>query len=349
MNKFIKLIKSELFCYFNYEISYFCKKKDMFNICFLKRKIIFDKKEQKIIFFFLIKKNKIHSFLFEINKIFSLINKKPKKRKILFKFNFFNKKNKYLINFKKIKKMIKYGEIMQLQLSKKIILKNFYSIKYFFYFLIKNISNYIFYFKNRGISLLGNSPETFIKNYKNFYILKPIAGTIYRGEGIINDKFLERKLFFDKKENKEHNMLIDLSRNDMNFINCKNKRYLNVRKIEKYSYVQHIVSKIKGFCGGNFYVNIKKLMPSGTLTGTPKIKAISLINKVENLRKYYGGGIGFFIKKDNFNFAILIRSLFLKNKCIKFQAASGIVKDSKFRLEMKELENKLKSFLMCMK
>ncbi|WDI79253.1 chorismate-binding protein [Candidatus Vidania fulgoroideae] len=338
-------------CYFSYESSSYYKKKKFNNILsktiFLKsfKKIVFDKSNFNLIFFFKIKntKKEIKKSLIEV-KMFLNKNKKNnikcKKKKILFKLN-----KKYYKNFYKIKRLINLGEIMQVQLSNKFFIKK----KIDKIEMYKKISKYcykeqIYFFSYKKKYLIINSPETFLKN-SNFLEMFPIAGTIKRGEDIISDKILERKLIKDIKENSEHNMLIDMTRNDLSSIsnNIFNKEIISCKKIEKFFFLQHIVSKIKTHKNNNFFKSVFKTFPSGTLTGAPKIKAMKIIKKMENFcREFYGGIIGFY-KKNFFNLTIIIRTILLKKNNIFIHAASGIVKDSLINKEKKEIKNKIKN------
>ncbi|MGX7589431.1 chorismate-binding protein [Candidatus Vidania fulgoroideorum] len=299
-------------------------------------------------YFFVLRKNNKKNII-KFKKI-----KKQFKNEIFFKnFYFKKKKNKNKIKYKKIffliKKLIKAGTIMQLQISKYIIIKSNVEIFLFFNFLKKrNLKNnnliYLNLIKNK---LLSFSPETLIiKKYRKINVF-PIAGSIKRGKNIIFDIFYEFKLKKDKKELAEHLMLIDLSRNDLNKISILGKT--NVIKsfyIKKYFFLQHLISNISSKLkkkNNNFKI-LSSVHPAGTLTGAPKILSTKIINKYEkNGRNFYGGCYGIFEKK-NLDLIIVIRSCVFYKNYLFLHAASGIVNNSKIKFEWKELNNKLKIF-----
>ncbi|MGX7589144.1 chorismate-binding protein [Candidatus Vidania fulgoroideorum] len=349
-NNYIKL-KGLNICYFGYESSSFFKKRDKFNILskiiLLKpfKRIIFDKILNYIFFIYKIKnnKNEIKKSIIEIYNFFKISTKKKNKKiKVKIKYN-----NNYTENFKKIKKLILSGEIMQIQLGCKYLIKNkILNINNLYYKIIKyniNELSYLFSYKNN--KMIINSPETFLKNY-NFLEMFPIAGTIKRGRNILTDKILERKLLKDNKENSEHNMLIDMTRNDLFSIKknfCCEK--ISKKKIGKFFFLQHIISNVKLENERDFFNSILKTFPAGTLTGSPKFKAMKIIKRIENYnREFYGGIIGFY-SKNIFNMTIIIRTILLKKNKIFFQAASGIVKDSTLKYEKIEISNKIRTII----
>ncbi|AXN02454.1 Anthranilate synthase, aminase component [Candidatus Vidania fulgoroideae] len=338
-------------CYFSYEGSSFFKKNNFSNllskIIFFKsfKKIIFDKTNFNITFYFKIKntKEEIKKSLIEIRRFLKKNKKyykKYKKKNFLFKLN-----KKYNENFYKIKRLINIGEIMQVQLSNKFFIKKKINKIEIYKKLLRYCNKeQIYFFSYKKKYLIINSPETFLKNY-SFLEMFPIAGTMKRGINIITDKILERKLIKDSKENSEHNMLIDMTRNDLSSIrdNIFNKEIISCKKIEKFFFVQHIVSKIKTKRNDDFLKSIFKTFPSGTLTGAPKIKAMKIIKKIENFcREFYGGVIGFY-KKNFFDLTIIIRTILIKKNKVFIHAASGIVKNSLINKEKKEIENKIKN------
>ncbi|MGX7588988.1 chorismate-binding protein [Candidatus Vidania fulgoroideorum] len=364
--KFLKCIIKKIFiyrtneirinsfiCYFGYESSSFYKKNanDLFSNMFLlisNKNIFFDRKLNKLFLLFKIKRNKknIKKSILEVIRILNfkyILHEKHKYKKIKQNFS-----NEYYRNFFYIKEMIRNGEIMQVQLGKKnFIRRNIKNIKK----LYKNIINFntkeiSFVFSYNNKILITNTPETFVRG-NNSTNMFPIAGTIKRGINLLEDKILERKLIKDKKELSEHNMLLDMTRNDLLSINPSKINFdvIYKKKISKYFFLQHIVSRISLNNKYSLIMTILKTFPSGTLTGAPKIKAMKIIKKIENYnREFYGGLLGFKIK-NNFDIFLIIRSLFLSNKRIYLHAASGIVKDSKIINEKEEIKNKMKNLI----
>ncbi|WP_185860908.1 anthranilate synthase component I family protein [Blattabacterium cuenoti] len=207
-----------------------------------------------------------------------------------------------------------------------------------------NPSPYLFYFDYGSYKLFGSSPESqLIINNQKAYI-NPIAGTIQRSGDKEKDKKLSKYLTNNLKENAEHVMLVDLARNDLSK-NSSNVKVEVFKEIQIFSHVLHMVSKVSGKVEEN--TSIIKVFgdtfPAGTLSGTPKYKAMELIDKIENQnRGVYGGAIGFFgFNNSCINTAIVIRSFISKNNTLFFQAGAGIVSDSKEKKELEEVNNKL--------
>ncbi|MGX7577133.1 chorismate-binding protein [Candidatus Vidania fulgoroideorum] len=317
-------------------------------------------KNTKIIFFFpkllflvdnLKKKYFILSF-FSKNKsliLFKKIKKRIKKNIKIFKFCFRYIYNvptflDYSILFKKIKKKIYKGNIMQLQISKKNILK---IKKKYIFSIYNNMSlcnknyNLFLYLKKKIISSF--SPEFLFIINKNKISFSPIAGTSKRGKNILEDKIKEKNLINDKKELAEHLMLIDMSRNDVNSLNLI-PIITNILKIKKYNYIQHITSNLKGYLNRKISIIkiIKNTFPAGTLSGAPKKESIHLIFKYEK-RKIFGGCFGFIYYR-YISFAILIRIMIFINDKLILQSASGIVKLSNYFNEWNELNIKINFF-----
>ncbi|MGX7458737.1 chorismate-binding protein [Candidatus Vidania fulgoroideorum] len=270
------------------------------------------------------------------------------------KENFFYmvKENKnirnYICRFKKVKKYIKKGEIIQCQVGKENLVKE--NIKLIRLFKIYSGSDT---YTSICISLLRESiicftPEILVVRKKNNIYTYPIAGTIKRGINILTDKIYEKKLINDKKELSEHIMLIDIARNDLNSISKQNTVIVNKKFIiGKFYHVQHIISEVKSKVEREKQKYIlKRISPPGTLTGSPKIKSMEIIKKLETNRGYYGGCIGFKnIKKGIGIFFVTIRAVFKKGNYLMLKSASGIVNRSKIKMEYRELNNKMKTFL----
>ncbi|MGX7589573.1 chorismate-binding protein [Candidatus Vidania fulgoroideorum] len=331
-----------------------------------RRKIIFicKKKRYKIkIFYFFFNFSKINflktNIIFVKTKRIKNIYLSGKKKKTIIRYlkiknflnyekNFFYKstklENKYFKIFKRIKNKIKKGKLMQIQISKiKLFITNISFFKIFKIINKLNYENSIFFSVLNNIFLCFSPELLYTKKKKKLYTF-PIAGTISRGENIIYDIKKEYKMLKDEKENCEHNMLIDLSRNDLNKLSNK-VNIIKIKKIKKKFFLQHMISKIKCTISkkkNKMSLIIKKIHPAGTLCGTPKKKSYKYINKLEK-RKYYGGCFGFKKNKKFFSY-ILIRTCVMKYNYLITKAASGIVENSKMLYEIKEINNKMKNF-----
>ncbi len=253
----------------------------------------------------------------------------------------------------KAKKEIEEGEIFQLVLSKR------YGAEYegdpinvYRALRIINPSPYMYYLElsateltpGNNFRIIGTSPEDLLKIKNRKAQVLPIAGTRKRGINPGEEKKLETELLNDPKELAEHTMLVDLGRNDLGRV-CKygTVSVTEKMKIQKYSHVIHLVSKVEGELADN-KDSIEALMscfPAGTVTGAPKIRAMQLINESEKIRRnVYAGAIGYFDFSGNLDMCIAIRTLFTYENKIYWQAGAGIVADSNPELEAKEIRNK---------
>lgn len=206
-----------------------------------------------------------------------------------------------------------------------------------------NPSPYLFYFDYGNFRIFGSSPEAQVQVRGREVRVYPIAGTFRRTGDDNHDAELARKLAADVKENAEHNMLVDLARNDLS-------RYASGVKVEVfkeiqfYSHVIHLVSKVTGKLPEGFDpVQVAgATFPAGTLSGAPRHKALTLIDELENKsRSYYGGAIGYFGFDGSVNLAILIRSFLSIRNTLMYQAGAGIVAKSNPESELQEVNNKL--------
>lgn len=247
---------------------------------------------------------------------------------------------------KQAKGEILNGEIFQIVLSKRFAAKfegdlfNVYrSLR------IINPSPYMYFIEFEDKSaVIGTSPEDLIRVKNRKVQTLPIAGTRRRGNNEIEDKELELNLLNDPKELAEHTMLVDLGRNDLGRV-CKygSVKVSEMMKIQRYSHVMHIVSKVEGELADD-KDSIDALMscfPAGTVTGAPKIRAMQLINDLENEeRNVYAGAVGYLDFSGDLDMCIAIRTLFAHSDIIYWQSGAGIVADSKPELEEKEIKNK---------
>jgi len=259
--------------------------------------------------------------------------------------NDFDKESFYsLVN--QAKDEITNGEIFQIVLSKRFSAK-FEGDLFNVYRALRiiNPSPYMYYLEFEDNSrIIGTSPEDLVGVRNRKAQVLPIAGTRRRGNNEQEDSELEKDLLNDPKELAEHTMLVDLGRNDLGRV-CKygTVRVSELMKIQKYSHVMHIVSKVEGELAED-KDSIDTLMscfPAGTVTGAPKIRAMQLIGDLENEeRNVYAGAVGYLDFSGDLDMCIAIRTLFSKDDSIYWQSGAGIVADSKPDLEAKEIINK---------
>lgn len=286
---------------------------------------------------------------FSILKIISLIYS----NKInCFSFNLIKKLSSNLTDngYKKlVSKSIracKLGDVFQIVISRQFQQK-FQGDEFNIFRKLRSInpSPFLFYFDYGDYKIFGSSPEyqLIIKNSTAY--LYPIAGTILRTGNNIKDKMLSEALSKNTKENSEHVMLVDLTRNDLSR-NSSLVKIETYKKIKYFSHVLHLESNVYGKLPIH-YSPIKVFLesfPAGTLSGAPKYKAIELIDEFENQsRGIYGGSIGFFGFDGSINTAIIIRSFLSKGNTLFMQAGAGIVANSIEENELQEVKNKLKA------
>jgi anthranilate synthase component 1 len=205
----------------------------------------------------------------------------------------------------------------------------------------------MFYFSGDAVEIAGASPETLVKLQDGNLYTYPLAGTRPRGQTDEADALLEQELLSDPKELAEHNMLVDLGRNDLGKISrfgtVKVDRYLSV---ERFSHVMHIGSTVRGVIqeGKTALDAIEAVLPAGTLSGAPKIRACEIINQLENNKRgIYGGAIGYIDYSGNMDTCIAIRIAFKKNGKVFVRSGAGIVADSVPETEYQECLNKARA------
>lgn len=251
--------------------------------------------------------------------------------------------NAFLKNVEIAKEHCKRGDVFQLVLSRQFE-QPFIGEDFEVYRQLRrtNPSPYLFYFDFESFRLMGSSPEAQLLVKSGNAEIHPIAGTVKKTGDSEKDEKQIAFLKKDEKENAEHMMLVDLARNDLSK-HCETVKVESLREIQSFSHVIHLVSKVRGI------VNEKNALPlyldtfpAGTLSGTPKPKALELIAKYEpHARTFYGGGIGFIGANGDINMAIVIRSILSRNNSLYYQAGAGIVLDSKPESELEEVDNKL--------
>lgn len=243
------------------------------------------------------------------------------------------------------------GNVFQLVLSRRFE-TGFRGDEFNVYRALRSInpSPYLFYFDYGNFRIFGSSPEAQVQIRNREVRVYPIAGTFRRTGDDNRDAELAHQLAADIKENAEHNMLVDLARNDLS--RFASKVTVEVfKEIQFYSHVIHLVSKVTGKLPGDFNpVQVAgATFPAGTLSGAPRHKAITLIDELENEnRSFYGGAIGYIGFDGSVNLAILIRSFLSMNNSLIYQAGAGIVAKSNPENELQEVNNKLAALRKAM-
>ncbi|MCD8130750.1 MAG: anthranilate synthase component I [Lachnospiraceae bacterium] len=216
-----------------------------------------------------------------------------------------------------------------------------------------NPSPYMFYFASDDIEMAGASPETLVKLENGGLYTFPLAGTRPRGATEEEDQALTKELLSDEKECAEHNMLVDLGRNDIGkiseFGSVSVKKYMSV---EKFSTVMHIGSTVHGQIrpDKDALDAVDAVLPAGTLSGAPKIRACEIINELEGTKRgIYGGAIGYIDFAGNLDTCIAIRLVFKKNGKVFVRSGAGIVADSVPENEYQETINKSAAVMNALK
>ncbi|MCQ4636797.1 anthranilate synthase component I [Anaerovorax odorimutans] len=245
------------------------------------------------------------------------------------------------------------GDIFQVVLSNRLEVKAEGSLLDTYRVLrTMNPSPYMFYFSSDDIEIAGASPETLVKLEDGVLHTFPLAGTRPRGESPEEDLRLEKEMLSDPKELAEHNMLVDLGRNDLGKISrfgtVEVEKYLST---ERFSHVMHIGSTVKGQIRSDCAAidAVRAVLPAGTLSGAPKIRACEIINELEdNKRGIYGGAIGYIDFTGNLDTCIAIRIAFKKNGKVFIRSGAGIVADSVPEKEYQECINKAKAVVKAL-
>jgi len=250
---------------------------------------------------------------------------------------------------KKAKSYIKQGDIIQVVLSQRFKIKtqkNDFAV----YRALRSLnpSPYMYYLKFKDFSIVGSSPEMLVRCENGLVQTRPIAGTRRRGKNQKQDCALEKELLADEKERAEHLMLVDLGRNDLGRISKLGQvKVDDFMRVEKYSHVMHLVSEVSAILDKkrfDIYDVLKAAFPAGTVSGAPKIRAMEIIDELENLRRgLYAGSIGYFSFSHNLDTCIAIRTTVLKDGFAYVQAGGGIVADSVPEKEYQESVNKAKA------
>ena len=282
-----------------------------------------------------IKSNKFNSF-FQSTKILS-----PFKLNIDFK--------KYKKIFDTFSKKIRSGETYQIKICTKYKNKSQINPVNFFWKLMKtNASPESFMIRDKNYSIVSCSPETLISKKGKRIITKPIAGTLKKNK--FTNKYMALKFFKNNiKETKEHNMIVDMERNDLSRI-CKpgTVKIKKEKYVEEYRHLYHYVTSVEGRLNNNCKIKdiITSMMPGGSVIGCPKIRTLELLNQQEKEdRNIFTGSFGYIKFNQDMRFNIIIRSILNYKNFSEISAASGVVLDSAARKEFNENYIKAKSLL----
>lgn len=319
------------------------------NLMLFHKVIAFDNYRQKIILIINIKTEDLEAnynkAVLELEAMERLIRKgekaaaAPLRLKTEFK-PLFNEEE-YCRMVEKGKHYIKEGDIFQVVLSNRLEAEMEGSLLDAYRVLrTTNPSPYMFYFSGTEGEIAGASPETLVKLEQDKLCTFPLAGTRPRGKTPAEDEARERELLGDEKELAEHNMLVDLGRNDIGKISragtVEVEKYLSV---ERYSHVMHIGSTVSGHIreDKDALDAVDAILPAGTLSGAPKLRACEIINELENNKRgIYGGAIGYISFTGNLDTCIAIRLAFSKNGKVFIRSGAGIVADSVPEKEYRE-------------
>lgn len=293
----------------------------------------------------------------ELKRLVDLLRNGEKKNepggRLLGKVTPLFEKEAFCAMVEKAKQHIREGDIFQIVLSNRLSapfegsLLNTYRV-----LRTINPSPYMFYFSGTDVEVAGASPETLVKLEDGVLHTFPLAGTRPRGRTDEEDRALEEELLSDEKELAEHNMLVDLGRNDLGKIS----RFGTVQvekfhSVEHFSHVMHIGSTVKGEIreGKDALDAIEAVLPAGTLSGAPKIRACQLIGELENNKRgIYGGAIGYIDFTGNMDTCIAIRIAYKKNGRVFVRSGAGIVADSVPEKEFEECLNKARASLKAL-
>lgn len=243
------------------------------------------------------------------------------------------------------KEYIRAGDIFQVVLSQRFS-ADLNSDPFDIYRALRTInpSPYMFFLRFWQTQVVGASPEVLVRKEGDRVDVRPIAGTLPRGKTSEEDLALEQQLLADPKERAEHIMLVDLGRNDVGRVAVGGTVEVSeLMLIERYSHVMHIVSNVRGRLRPDLdcYDVFRAAFPAGTLSGSPKIRAMEIIDELEPVRReVYGGAVGYFSFNGNMDLAIAIRTLQIEKNRIYLQAGAGIVADSEPEMEYQETLNK---------
>lgn len=324
--------------------------------------IAFDHFRQKIILIVNMKLDhaeaEYQQAVMELERLKSLLNNGPKKQepggKLTGEVTPLFDKEQFCGMVEQAKQYIFEGDIFQIVLSNRLSAP-FEGSLFHTYRVLRTInpSPYMFYFSGTDVEVAGASPETLVKLEDGVLHTFPLAGTRPRGRTREEDLALEEELLADEKELAEHNMLVDLGRNDLGKISKFGTVQVEaLHSVERFSHVMHIGSTVRGELAEGYDAldAIQAVLPAGTLSGAPKIRACQLIGELENNKRgIYGGAIGYISFTGNLDACIAIRIAYKKNGKVFVRSGAGIVADSVPEKEYEECLNKAKSSLQALK
>ena len=323
--------------------------------------IAFDNLKQKIILIVNMPLDDVevgyNKAVMELGQLANLIKNGEKKKepsgKLLGKVTPLFDKEQFCGMVEKAKHYIREGDIFQIVLSNRLSAP-FEGSPLNTYRMLRTInpSPYMFYFSGTDVEVAGASPETLVKLENGVLHTFPLAGTRPRGKTAEEDKALEAELLADEKELAEHNMLVDLGRNDLGKVSrFGTVKVEKLHSIERYSHVMHIGSTVRGEIAQDKDAldAIEAVLPAGTLSGAPKLRACRLIGELENNKRgIYGGAIGYIDFTGNMDTCIAIRIAYKKNGKVFVRSGAGIVADSVPEKEFEECLNKARSSLKAL-
>ena len=323
--------------------------------------IAFDNRRQKIILIVNMKLDNLETgynkAVMELEQLIRLLKNGEKKEepegKLLSEVKPLFEKEEFCQMVEKAKKHIYEGDIFQVVLSNRLsasytgsLLDTYRRLRTI------NPSPYMFYFSGMDVEVAGASPETLVKLEDGVLHTFPLAGTRRRGKNEEEDRLLEKELLADEKELAEHNMLVDLGRNDLGKISkFGTVEVEKLHSIERFSHVMHIGSTVRGEIreDKDALDAVEAVLPAGTLSGAPKIRACQIIGELENNKRgIYGGAIGYVDFTGNLDTCIAIRIVYKKNGKVFVRSGAGIVADSDPEKEFEECLNKAKASLTAL-
>ena len=263
-------------------------------------------------------------------------------------------KEEFMNNVLRAKEYIVNGDIFQVVLSRRIDIESNVS-PFSAYRALRSVnpSPYMFYLDFGDMQLAGASPEMLVRLTEDKRVETcPIAGTRPRGKDAVEDALLKDELLADEKETAEHMMLLDLGRNDIGRVSKFGSVQVDrMKEVEYYSHVMHIVSNVSGEIkdGCDAFDALRSVLPAGTLSGAPKVRAMEIIDELEEVRRgTYGGAVGYIGFDGRMDSCITIRTLLFQKGHVYMQSGAGIVYDSDPETEFLETENKVKVLLRAM-
>jgi anthranilate synthase component 1 len=262
-------------------------------------------------------------------------------------------RSEYLQAVRQAKQYIRAGDIFQVVASQRFSAKT-KSAPFDIYRELRalNPSPYLFYLQLNDVHVVGSSPEMLVKVQGREVFYRPIAGTRWRGKDEAEDLRLEREMLASEKERAEHIMLVDLGRNDLGRVcDYGTVRVEKLMTVERYSHVMHLVSSLRGRLREDVdcFDALMSCFPAGTVSGAPKVRAMEIIEELENTRRgIYAGGILYLDFAGNLDSCIALRTMVIKNGVAHVQAGGGIVADSTPEGEFDESVNKSKALLRAL-